>query len=275
MPNGVVVKVWILALLCAATGLLASCGGDELPEVDPVNVIAAADSAGRALSGEISILRDTANRPSHYFDTLYRYYAAARLIERDKRLNADSLSRAGVLAIDNLKNAATRANGRNVLRAFLTRDSLQVVRRDALASTLRASLLGLLDSTSIDSTEKEQLITQLTASHRFEPAWRTRLDSLTRETVRIELAILDFLDTASSRIRVEEVLKFSQANDIAQYQAMTTQLGQLALQQQELVDRVTFGIPLTPEDTARQGADSVAARPAQPSPTWPEAIKVQ
>lgn len=38
-------KVWILALLAAATMTLAACGGDELPDVDPSDVLAAADSA--------------------------------------------------------------------------------------------------------------------------------------------------------------------------------------------------------------------------------------
>ncbi|HET6511199.1 MAG TPA: hypothetical protein VFH43_03335 [Candidatus Kapabacteria bacterium] len=268
-------KVWILALLAAATMTLAACGGDELPDVDPSDVLAAADSAGRALSGELSIQPDTAAKPSIYFDTLYRYYASARLIERDKRLDADSLSRAGVLAIDNVKDAPTRNHGKSILRAFLTRDSLRVVKRDSIASDLRRSMLRLLDSTAMDSVGKEDLIAKLTSRDRFEPVWRTQLDSLMRETVRIEFAILDFLDTAARRVRIEDVLKFTDGNDIAQYQAMTTRLGQLAMAQQGLVDRVTFGIPITPADSARQQVDSVAARPAQPKPTWPGAIRVQ
>jgi hypothetical protein len=275
MPNGVVVKVWILALLCAATCGLSSCGGEDLTDVDPANVIAAADSAGEALDGELDIRRDSLNRPSIYFDTLYSYYARARFLERDKRLDADSLAKAGVLAIDNVKDAAARSSGMRILQSFVGRDSLRSLQRDSIASALRLSMLRLLDSTSMDSVEKQELVARLTARDRFEPIWRSRLDSLTRETVMIEQSILHFIDTASKRIRIEEVLKFSDANDIAQYNALTARLGQLAMAQQELVDRVTFGIPMTAEDTMRQRADSVAARPSQPVPTWPGAIKVQ
>jgi hypothetical protein len=265
----------ILALLLIATFWLASCAGDERVELDPSNVIAAADSAGKVLSGELTIRRDSANVPSIYFDTLYRYYAGARLLEREKRLDADSLVRVGVLAIDNVKDASLRKNGRRSLYAFLSRDSLRVARRDSLSIALRRTLEKMLDSTSLTSGARDQLVSDLTAKHRFEPEWRTTLDSLARSTVLTEVDILYFLDTVNRRVRIEDVLKFNEANDLAQYQAFTARLSQLASAQQDLVDRITFGVPLTAQDTVRQKADSVAAKSQQPPQTWPGAVRIQ
>lgn len=275
MQSGkLVVKVWILALLLLAPFTSISCGGDELPEVDPTDVIAAADSAGRALVGELAIVRDTANLPSIYFDTIYRYYAAARLIEREKRHAADSLVKLGVLAIDNVKTPALRQNGRQSLYLFLHRDSVLAVRRDSLSRGLRSALAAMLDSTTLAAEDLDELIAELTARHRFEPEWRTTLDSLTRSTVLIELEILNFLDSVGRRVQVDEVLKFTTANDMVQYQSLTTRLSEVAVAQQDLVDRITYGMPL-PADSLGQKVDTPAGVTRQSPQSWPGAVRVQ
>jgi hypothetical protein len=274
-------KVRILALLIAAPFLVISCGGKEAATPDPDRFIAAADSASLAIEGKLAILRDTANRPSPFFDTLYSYYAAARRLEVEKRLDADSISRAAVLAVDNVKDAALRQRGISTLNAFLGRDSLRLVRREQLRGALKGSLTVMLDSAALPPKERPGVISELTALSRFEPDYRRELDSLTQNTILVELEILELMNSAGSRIKVEEVLKFADANDLARYQMLTTRLGELAAAQQLLVDRITYGVGASEDSlasaTAKISQDTAGAQPAPRPPvqSWPDAVRIQ
>ncbi|HET6511571.1 MAG TPA: hypothetical protein VFH43_05230 [Candidatus Kapabacteria bacterium] len=266
-------KVWILALVFTAPFFLFSCGGgEELPELDPEQIIAAADSANNALNGKLAVMRDSTNKPSLFFDTLYGYYASARMIEVQKRIDADSLSRAAVLAIHNVKDQPLRQNGLRTLSAFLQRDSLREAKLDSLRASLNSLMGKLLDSTALTPDERQGVIGELTTVKRFEPEYRRELDSLTHGTVQVELEILQFMEEASRRIRFEEVLKFTDANDLARYQSLTTRLGELAAAQQVLVDRITYGIQPV-EDTSAVDTTSPKAQPRAQS--WPDAVRVQ
>jgi hypothetical protein len=270
-------KVWILALLLIASFSLAACGGKEQPSLSTDRVIEAADSASQALEGKLAIVRDTANRPSIFFDTLYRYYASARMIEVEKRLDADSLARAAVLAIDNVKDAALRRRSVSTLNAFLRRDSIRASKRDSLRNSLAQWMTKRLDSTSFQPNDRASVIQALTSRMRFEPDYRRELDSLTHNTIAVELEMLNFLENASRRIKFEEVLKFSDANDLAQYQAFSVRLAELATSQQVLVDRITYGIQPT-QNSSSGVKDSVSESPVPAQPrvqTWPDAVKVQ
>lgn len=265
-------KGWILALLLTASLALEACGGEPLETVDPATVIAAADSAERSLSGELSIKRDSLLRPSIYFDTLLLYYSAARMIEREKRLDADSLARIAVLAIDNIKDEGSRNVGAAALRAFASRDSVRAARRESLASSLANSLKTMLDSSAMDAEDRTAMIAEVTSRKRFEPGWRTRLDQLTLATVKTELDILRLLDTAGRRVQIEESIQFLHPADLANYQSLTSRLGQLAAEQQSLVDAVTYGAdPKLPAQTQ----DTLASAPAAPKVSWPEAVRVR
>ncbi len=270
-------KVWILALVFAAPFLLLSCAGtDELPELEPEQVIAAADSAESALNGKLAVLRDSTNIPSIFFDTLYHYYASARMIEVQKRIDADSLSRAAVLAIHNVKDQGLRRDGITALNSFLQRDSIREAILDSLRGSLSTLMAGLLDSTSLAIDAMKEVLGELTTIRRFEPEYRSELDSLTNGTVQLEIEILQFMEEAARRIRFEEVLRFTDANDLARYQALTTRLGQLAMAQQVLVDRITYGIQ-PPKDGLN--ADTAAGTPPTPVKprvqSWPDAVRVQ
>lgn len=269
-------KVRILALFLSALFALDSCGDhDARPDLEPAQIIAAADSADNALNGKLAVMRDSMYRPSLFFDTLYRYYAFARMVEVQKRIDADSLSRAAVLAIYNVKDAGVRRVGMQRLNSFLHRDSIRTVRIDSLRRALPAVMASMLDSSSLTPEEKQNIIAELSSLRRFEPEYRRELDSLTHGTVQVELELLRFMDEASKRIRFEEVLRFADANDLARYQALTSKLGELATAQQILVDRITYGV-LPPEDTL--ATDSAAVKPSpeprQPVQTWPDAVRM-
>lgn len=274
-------KVRILALLIAAPFVVISCGGKDAAAPNPDRFIAAADSASQAIDGKLAVVRDTANRPSPFFDTLYFYYAAGRRLEVEKRLDADSLSRAAVLAVDNVKDAALRQRGINTLNAYLERDSLRLLRREQLRNMLNGSLTRMLDSAALPQKERTTVISRLTALERFEPDYRRELDSLTHNTIFVEREILDLMNSAGSRIKVEEVLKFADANDLARYQMLTTRLGELAAAQQLLVGRITYGVGASEDSlasaTAKSSQDTAGAQPAPRPPvqSWPDAVRIQ
>ena len=270
-PRQVVVWVSILALTFAVT----ACNTSDTPVAEPEDLTAAADSAQRVAWGELQVVRTDSIRPSAFFDTTYKYLLQAVLVEREKRMIADSFARKTVLAVDRLQTKQQRDNGLLAIREMESRDSLWTIRLDSLRGLYIASAGAYLDSARVDSSDKREIIAKLTSTNRFIPAWRVELDSLTRETLRVQREIIHFIDTASRRIKIEGALQFSEPGDMTTYQAFTARLEQLAIDQSAAMDR-SLGINgAQPVDSAATPGQTPAPPVQPPVRTWPQAVRVR
>lgn len=273
----VVVKVSILALLFIVTG----CSQSDTVVDEPESLIAAADSAERAVWGEIVVVRGDSLRPSAFFDTTYKYLLPAILIEREKRIVTDSFARKTVLAVDRLQTSEQRQGGIATIQELERRDSLWSLRIDSLRKKYSTSISAYLDSAGVDSSTQKELISQLAVRERFIPKWRDRLDSLMRETLRTQREIIHFIDTASERIKIVGALQFTEATDMMTYQSFTAKLEQLALAQSDAL-QASYSTDRSSPKTRDGGSDTTMQEGIQPDTlsrpsvhSWPQAVRIR
>lgn len=276
MRGRVVVQVCILALI------LVGCGDSESVVGESQDLIAAADSAERAVWGEIAVIRSDSIRPSALFDTAYKYLLPAVLIEREKRTITDSFARKTVLAVDRLQTKQQRLSGITTIRTLEKQDSLWNLRVDSLQRRYASSIHLYLDFADVDSTERQGIIDRFIRRERFIPRWRDELDSLIREMLQTQREIIHFIDTASHRIKIEGALQFTEASDMVTYQSFTAKLEQLAIAQGDALQASYMNDrsrPNTQEEAkGEQASESTTANdslPAQKVHSWPQAVKIR
>ncbi len=213
--------------------LLCLCCCTKSGRLEPEQLRNIADSASNAAwSG-------TATKPTTHstlFDSLYRYYASAALIEKTRQRLEDSLTvyvpilQSATAALnDSLRHAAILA----FQSAMMSNDSLHAALRNTIDQCSH-----YVDTTlkrSYDPGSRTQLRAYLLKPERFAPNWRPIYDSLEQLTNGVVIDLLGLFDSAHGNVIFDSAggnrFRFRDIDLTSRYNALRDSLAHLGTEQ--------------------------------------------
>lgn len=222
-----------LCLIALAVGVL-SCSGKRTPNIpDPESLADAADSA-RVAVWEPELAKSDTTTHSAFYDSALVYIRKSAVIERDKRLYAQSISGLTPLEPMHLKSPRYRRLAIDSLARYPAHDSVWSSGLESVVQSYRQFVTRTLDTLYTDSLRYGRALPDLLRRDLFYPHWRPQYDSVESAIVLRTLEVLRLVDSNARQIRFEDDLRFSDYDAAERYETLRKDLDSLAGEEQRI-----------------------------------------
>lgn len=218
-------------------GCVAGCARKDYQQ-EIMQYAATADSVSAMIWQGTTFATPTKHSP--FFDSVYTYHLASFMLERDRRIWQDSVIHVIDLQVKSLADAERRKMMLRVFDADSVKQEFFRLRLDSIFLIYASFIKRVGDSVfREDSNARHLFLSRLIQLQRFQPVWRPQYDSLETAILDHERNLVRLVDTSSSDIRMDSVIRFEDPVQEATYRDLVQELEALSTKEQVILQEIT------------------------------------